>query len=356
MTVQPPAGMVTTRLADLDDARECDRLRDFVDEHPDGTPFHLPQWSAAIERGCGQHARYLIAEHHGKLVGVLPLTEMRSPLFGNAMVSAGFAVGGGALVRDAAALEPLVLAGWALAEDAGCGTMELRGGPCPGAQWHADSESYLGFVAALAGDDAAQLAAIPRKQRAEVRKALNGDLTVDFGRERALRRDHYAVYAESVRNLGTPVFPRALFDAVLDAFDDASDILIVRSEHRPVAAVLSLYWRGCVYPYWGGGVHAARALRANDRMYYALMCHARRKACDRFDFGRSKVGTGPAAFKKNWGFTPEPLTYWARASDGGEPRKINPLSPKYRLQVAAWKKLPLWLANRIGPPIARGLG
>jgi predicted N-acyltransferase len=119
---------------------------------------------------------------------------------------------------------------------------------------------------------------------------------------------HYAVYAQSVRNLGTPVFPRALFEAVLDAFGEDADILTVLADGQPVASVLSLYHRGAVMPYWGRNL-AARALRANDVMYYALMCHARRRGCDRFDFGRSKTDSGAYHFKRNWGFVPDPLAY-----------------------------------------------
>jgi Acetyltransferase (GNAT) domain len=121
--------------------------------------------------------------------------------------------------------------------------------------------------------------------------------------------------------------------------------------------VLSLYHGGTVMPYWGGGTADARTWRANDLMYYALMLHARKeKGCTRFDFGRSKTGTGPAAFKRNWGFEPQPLTYGKYAPDGQKPREINPLDPKYRLQVQLWQKLPLWLANMMGPMIAKGLG
>ena len=347
---------LTVRAADLADPNERARIIAFVEAHPHATPFHLPQWSIGVARGCGQRAQYLVAQNEeGASVGVLPLTETRSSLFGNAMVSAGFAVGGGVLATAPEAIRALVDHAWALSGQRKCDTLELRGGPCPGPDWHEDSDTYLGFARDLASDDEAQLTDIPRKQRAEVRKSLKSDLTVETGRDGALIRDHYAVYAESVRNLGTPVFPRALFTAMLDAFGEMADILLVRDGDRPVAAVLSLYWKGCVYPYWGGGVHEARGLRANELMYYALMCHARARGCTRFDFGRSKAGTGPAAYKKNWGFEPEPLTYWARARSG-EPRKINPLSPKYRLQVAMWKKLPLLVANRVGPLLSRGLG
>jgi FemAB-related protein (PEP-CTERM system-associated) len=188
-----------------------------------------------------------------------------------------------------------------------------------------------------------------------VRRGLGGGVTVEIGSAARDRTMHYAVYAQSVRNLGTPVFGRALFDAVLDRFGDDADILTVLDQGEPVASVLSLYHRGAVMPYWGGGVFAARALRANDVMYYRLMCHARTRGCDRFDFGRSKVETGAYNFKRNWGFAPQPLSYASWTADGVAPRDINPLSPRYRARIALWQKLPLAIANRLGPLIANGL-
>jgi FemAB-related protein (PEP-CTERM system-associated) len=348
---------VTVRAADLGDGTERARLAGFVSEHGEGTPFHLPAWSIAAARGCNQRPHYLVAEHaDGTLAGVLPLMEVHSPLFGRALVSSGFAVGGGVLAATPATVPALVDAAWSLAERLSCPTVELRGGADPGEEWHEDTHSYLGFVRPLAPTDDAELLAIPRKQRAEVRKALTGELDVVIGRSPEDSAVHHAIYAESVRNLGTPVFPHRLFTEVMREFGEAADILTVRHQGVGVASVLSLYWNATVYPYWGGGTHAARGLRANDRMYFALMSHARDRGCTRFDFGRSKAGTGPAAFKKNWGFEPRPLAYWTRTADGQAKREINPLSPKYRLQVELWQRLPLWLANRMGPFIARGLG
>ena len=338
---------VGIREADLRDANEAARLDAFVHAQPEATPFHLTGWSRAVARGCGQRARFLVAERaSGALAGVLPLTEMRSALFGRALVSAGFGVGGGVLGD---AVEPLAAGAVALAERLGCPSVELRGGPGP-ASWAVDDSTYLGFARPLGADDASDLAAIPRKQRAEVRRALTFDLDVEVGTDLPALAEHHRVYAESVRNLGTPVFPAALFRAVAKELD--ADVLTVRHEGRAVASVLSLYFNGTVYPFWGGGTAAARALRANDRMYLALMSHARARGQTRFDFGRSKAGTGAAAFKKNWGFSPEPLRYWRH----GEARAVNPLNPKYRLMVATWKRLPLPLATAFGPLLARGLG
>ncbi len=284
---------------------------------------------------------------------VLPLHEAHSPLFGRALVSTGFAVDGGVVGKADPAL---FAAAQELAVRLNCPSLELRGGPLPaGEGWHIKTESHAGFVKPLAADDEAQLLAVPRKQRAEVRRGLGHAMEVRVGTDVAARTMHYAVYSESVRNLGTPVFPRALFDAVLDGLGDDADILTVLHEGQPLASVLSLYHRGAVMPYWGGGVFAARTMRANDVMYYALMNHARSRGCDRFDFGRSKTDTGAYHFKRNWGFEPLPLSYACWTADGVAPRDINPLSPRYKAKIAAWQKLPLPLANRIGPLIARGL-
>lgn len=348
MTFQQVAAPVGVREADLRDDRECARLDAFVRDRG-GSPFHLTAWSRAVRHGCRQRARYLVAEHaDGRIAGVLPLTEMRSALFGRALVSAGFAVEGGVLGD---AVEPLASGAWELARRLGVPEVELRGGPVPRG-WAVDDATYLGFARPIAPDDEAELKAIPRKQRAEVRRSLGLDLDVATGSSPDMLAEHYRVYAESVRNLGTPVFPAALLRAVAQGMD--ADVLTVRHRGRAIASVLSLYANGIVYPYWGGGIREARALRANDRMYFALMAHARARGCSRFDFGRSKVGTGAAAFKKNWGFAAQPLAY-ARRTDGPA-RAVNPLDPRYTLMVAAWKRLPLPVANLVGPWIARGLG
>lgn len=340
------------RLAGPGDAA---RIARFVAACADATAFHRPEWWRAVEHACGHEAHVLLAESEGAIAALLPLHAVHSPLFGRALVSIGFAVDGG-VIGDPAHGGALAGAATRLAARLSCPSVELRGGPVPsGPGWHVKTDSHAGFVASLAADDDAQLAAIPRKQRAEVRKGLANAMTVRVGRDAADRAMHYAVYAESVRNLGTPVFPRALFDAVLDGFGADADILTVLADDRPVASVLSLYHRGAVMPYWGGGVFAARALRANDVMYYRLMCHARRLGCDRFDFGRSKTDSGAYHFKRNWGFTPQPLAYAHWTADGMAPRDVNPLSPRYRAKIALWQKLPLRVANALGPLIARGL-
>ena len=337
---------------------EAVQLDAFVARHPQSTPFHRPAWQAAVAAGSGNRALALVAEQADQLTGYLPLLEVHSPLFGRVMVSSGFGVSGGILVDAAGAEAPLFAALEELALRRSCPAIELRGGVLPVDRpgWKIRHDTHCGFVSDLQADDEVQLLAIPRKQRAEVRKGLVSELTIEIGTAARDRAAHYAVYAESVRNLGTPVFPRALFEQVLNSFGENADILTIREDSMPVASVLSLYHKGAVMPYWGGGTRAARRLRANDRMYFELMRHAHRRGCSQFDFGRSKTGSGAFDFKRNWGFEPQPLGYASWTAPGMDARDADPTSAKHASRIALWRKLPLTLANRLGPLIARGLG
>lgn len=323
----------------------------FVAAHPEATPFHRPAWLAAIERGCGAGAHLLVAESHGAIAGILPLSHVRSRLFGSALISAGFGVGGGILALHDCAAQALADAALALAEELDCPGIELRGGPVP-AGWRRAEGVYATFARPLDGDDEAILKSIPKRQRAEVRRGLANGLDIRQGRAPGDLAAHFRVYSEVMRNHGTPIFPPALFAQVAASFGEDADVLTAFHDGRPVASLLSIYFKGCVYPYWGGGAREARRLRATETLYYELMRRARARGCTRADFGRSKLGTGPYQFKKIWGFEPSPLVY----ATHGPARDTNPLSAQYRLKVALWRKLPLALANRLGPPIARGLG
>lgn len=341
------------RLADLSDSRERERIGAFVREHR-GAVFHRPLWLLAVERGTGQRGAGIVTEQLGAITGWLPLSEVRSPLFGKALVSSGFGVSGGVLAENEEAAKALVQAAQDHALDRGYGSVELRGGKVPSG-WTPIEGKHSGFERSLAEDDEAELLAIPRKARAEVRKGLKNGLTVKIGRDPADLAAHYRVYSQSVRNLGTPVFPKGLFRAMIEAFGEGADILTVERDGKPLSSVLSFYHNGAVMPFWGGGTHSARGARANELMYYELMLHARRKGMERFDFGRSKTGSGPFNFKKNWGFRPEPLVYSSWSAPGHAVRDVDPNSAAYARKIDLWKKLPLPIANLVGPFIARGL-
>ncbi len=328
----------------------------FVAAHPDGTFFHRAAWREVIERAFGHQCHYMMAWRDGVVVGVLPLGLQSSLLFGKSLISVPMCVYGGPLAVDAQAHAVLQAEALALMQRLGVRVMEWRTRE-PAAADSPDfavrDDLYATFRKPISESDDANLKAIPRKQRAMVRKGIDRGLTalVHHDTDRL-----HAVYAESVRNLGTPVFSRRYFAIMAEVFGDDLDILTVQENGQDRAAVLNFYWRDEVLPYYGGGTAAARGCYANDFMYWEVMRHAAARGCRLFDFGRSKAGTGAFSFKKNWGFAPAPLPYRYFLAPGAEIPNNNPLNPKYRLFIAAWKKLPLPLANILGPPIVRGLG
>jgi FemAB-related protein (PEP-CTERM system-associated) len=325
----------------------------FVRDQPQATAFHLSAWGRAIEKTFGHKAYYLAAVRGQDMLGILPLIHVKSRLFGQSLVSNAFAVYGGPVAVSDDAHAVLDGAAWSLAEKFGIKTLEYRNQQRLRPEWVSKSETYATFKRGLTPSSDENLKAIPRKQRAEVRKSLDKNLNVLVDRN---ADRHFAVYAESVRNLGTPVFPKSLFRNLLEAYGEEANVLTVMHDGKAVSSVLSLYFRDEVLPYYGGGIEQARDLRGNDHMYWMLMEHAKERGCTSFDFGRSKLGTGAFAFKKNWGFEPAPLHYEFKLAPGGEVPDINPLNPKYKAMVAIWQRLPLPLANLMGPFVSRALG
>lgn len=344
---------VCYRRAEPRDAAAWD---EFVHGHPEATFFHRFAWAEILIMGFGHRAHFLLAERDGQICGVLPLMQVKTLLFGHALVSLPFAVYGGPIGVDDQTVQGLAEAALTLQRALGAPVCAFRSRsalPLDPAQFAAPDPLYFTFRKALAapGDDL--LKSIPRKQRAVVRKAIEHGLTSQIDQS---VEPFFSLYAESVHHLGTPVFSRRYVRCLLAAFGKDVEILTVRHGDQPVCAVLSFMFRDEVLPYYAGGGTAARGVGGHDFMYWALMHHGIDRGLGQFDFGRSKTGTGAFAFKKNWGFTPEPLPYRFALAPGAEIPENNPLNPKYRALIAVWKRLPRPVVNRIGPAIIRGLG
>ncbi len=326
----------------------------FVEGAREATFFHRLAWRRAVERGLGHPCPYLAAWRDGRIVGVLPLTHVKSKLFGNALLSAGFAVYGGIVADDAAAARALAEEAARLGRALGVDYVELRQMNPGAAGWPAKPDLYVTFTRTLAPKADANLKAIPRKKRADLRKALDDKrLRVEVGGAFDV---FYRVYSESVRNLGTPVLPKSFYRAILAECGPAAELSCVYGPTGPVAALMTFYFRDRTMPYYGGATPAARLLHAYDLLYWRAMERAVAKNAPIFDFGRSKRGTGSYDYKTYWGFEPEPLPYECHLIAQQEMPEINPLNPKYRLMIATWQRLPLAVANALGPWVARQLG
>ena len=329
-----------------------DRWDAFVKKAPQATFFHLSNWHGIIETSLGHRCHYLYAEHAGEVSGILPLAEIKSRLFGHALISTPFCVYGGAVARDLDTEAQLTRAAARLAEELRVDYLELRNRESGCTSWPV-KDLYVSFRKPIQPDHAANFQAIPRKQRAMVRKGLDAGLQA---RHAGSLAEFYRVYAESVRNLGTPVLSKRYYASLKQTFGEDCEITLVRHQGEPVAAVMSFYFRDEVHPYYGGSVARGRDLKANDFMYWAVMQRAVERGARLFDFGRSKRDTGSYHFKKHWGFEPEPLPYTYYLVRAGEVPNISPTNRKYSLFIKAWQRLPLPVSCALGPWLARDLG
>ena len=324
----------------------------FVASRPDSTFFHLSGWREVIKRSFGHACPYLVARDGGALSAVMPLTEINSRLFGHFLIGNGFCVGGGPLAANDAALAAVLDEAGQLGRARKVGYIELRDCAVAGPDWQARGDLYAGFAGPIARDEADNLKQIPRKQRAVVRKALEQGFTISIERK---IQPFFDLYARTLRDHGTPILPRRFYENLLTVFGDACEILTVSKDGVPTSSVLSFFYRDQVLPYYTGSLVEARRSGANDMMYWALMRRAVERGATIFDFGRSKVGTGPYSFKSNWGFTPRPITHQYLLLGRDSLPNLNPTNPRYAKLIAAWQRLPVPVANAISPFISRSL-
>jgi FemAB-related protein (PEP-CTERM system-associated) len=345
--------MVKVERIAVGDARAAAGWDQFVRGCATASFCHLSGWGRALESVFGHETHYLQAVQDGRVSGVLPLAHVKSRLFGNALTSLPFCVYGGVAAADAASASALVDAADALARRLAVPHLELRHTTRQQPDWP-EQDLYVTFRKAIVADDEANMNAIPRKQRAMVRKGIKNGLSshLDDGVD-----DFFALYSRNVLRHGTPALPRRWFEALRREFGADCEVLTVRSaQGQRLSSVLTFYFRDEVLPYYAGDDEAARGLAANDFKYWELMRHAAARGSRLFDYGRSKRGTGPFDFKKNWGFEPQPLHYEYRLYTRDTVPQNNPTNAKYRLMIEAWRRLPLGVANWLGPMVVRSLG
>ncbi len=317
----------------------------FVQNHAEGSFFHLAAWKDIAEDVFRFPCFYLQARRGSEIKGILPMALVRRPFFGAAMISMPLCVYGGALAENDEIKRELEDEAAHRAKMLGAGYLELRNRTQSRADWPS-SDMFCTFRRILSADHEQNLKAIPRKQRAEVRRGMAAGLKTTHDHNADI---FFRVYSESVRNLGTPVFPKKYVQALIKTFGSNCEITTVARDGNALASVLGFYFRDEVLPYYGGGRAAARDCGAYPYMYWEVM----RRAVDRgirvFDYGRSVRGSGAFAFKKNYGFEPQPLAYQYCMLGANTLPDMKPDSPRNKMITLAWKHLPLPVANKVGP-------
>ncbi|NMP33068.1 FemAB family PEP-CTERM system-associated protein [Thalassotalea sp. M1531] len=326
---------------------------DYVRSHSEGSFFHLSAWQKVVDEVFGHDCYFLYAKNEHGIVGVLPLVEVKSSLFGHALVSTPFCVYGGVVADNQEVKSALEAYACELAEQLQVDYLELR-------YRHEQQNNFIlkqahsTFGCEIADSAEDILANVKKKQRAVIRHSLKNELLYSHDHN---IDDFYHLLSISYRNLGTPIFTKQYFASLIKHFQQDVDITTIKDKDNKLSnAVMNFYFNDQVLPYYGGGDANARALKSADFMYYQVLCHASEKGCKWYDFGRSKNGSGPYKYKKNWGMQPELLHYYYHLVNAKDLPNLSPNNPKYKLFIRMWQKLPLSISQWIGPFLSKYLG
>jgi FemAB-related protein (PEP-CTERM system-associated) len=322
----------------------------FVSASPSGTLCHLTAWSRVVEKTLGHTTHALAAWRGNDICGVLPISHVRNPIFGDCLVSMPLAVYGGVCADDADTAKALLDAGAELGGRLRVKYLELRNAEEPFPSNLPGRELYVTFVQDLSPGPEKLLQSLPRDTRYMIRKSLKAGLEWC---EDATLDEFYELYAGSVHRLGTPVFSRSLFTYLSEEFRGQTRLFGVRKNGKVVASVLSFYFRDRVMPYYAGSLPEYNRDGVNNFMYWKLMEQSCQEGIRIFDFGRSKKGTGAFQFKSSWGMAVRDLPYKYQLHTAKEVPHLSPVDPKFQAPVAAWKRLPYPLTKVLGPVVLR---
>jgi FemAB-related protein (PEP-CTERM system-associated) len=349
---EPAPQPVTIRRYSLQDAGRWD---DYVRRADGASLSHLAGWERVINQTWGYRSCSMYAERGGTLVGLLPLFHVRSRLFGSMLVSTPAAIYGGPLADDYEARLALVAEAMRLATELQVDYLELRNSQedqvvSNSTFWR--KHLYVTFERPIDADEEALLRSYPKKIRYSIRQGLKSGLCSEFGRFELLD-EFYEVFATNMRNLGTPVYPKRLFAELLTQFPVSCDIMLIRHGGQTAGGSFNFYFREVVLPHYACAYSNMHHTGVSAFMYWELMRQAAARGATRFDFGRSKRGSGSWHFKRGWRMAERPLPYCYYGVRATSMPELNPMNPKFSLLIKTWQQLPVGLTKLIGPMVVK---
>ena len=345
--------MVSESVVTVATAAERDPWERYVGSYVRATHYHQFGWGELIRQVFGHQVPYFIARNAGVVTGVLPTVRLKSRLFGDYLVSMPYFNYGGVLANDNVTAGRLLDAAADYAAAAGLDHFEVRHTDPMRPTWPARADKVCMHLP-LPDDEETLFKNLGSKLRAQIRRPeKEGACARDGGAE--LLDDFYTVFSRNMRDLGTPVYGRRFFSAMLAAWPQDTRIMVVHLGEVPVAAAFLIGYRERLEIPWASSLREYNRYGVNMMLYAEVLKYAIRNGYQVFDFGRSTVDAGTYKFKKQWGAQPQPLHWEYWLPDGAALPELRPDSPKFRLAVSAWQRLPVRLANWIGPSIVKNL-
>ena len=325
---------------------------DYILKSPQGSIYHLSNWKHLIKNVFGHETYLLTIKNNDNITAALPLVRLKSALFGDSLVSMPYFNYGGVIADSPEAETQLLDQAVQLAKELGVSHIEYRDTqPREGMPVKADK---ITMTLPLAPSHDEQWATFSSKLRAQIRRPMKEGVEIQSGSLDQLD-DFYTVFSRNMRDLGTPVYPKQFFKEILDRFSKNCHIIVVRHQNQPIAAGFLIGYKNQLEIPWASSLREFNRISPNMALYWESLKYAIDQGYTSFDFGRCSRGSGTYKFKKQWGAQEKPFYWHYWLKDGGPLPEINPKNPKYQFAIRAWQKLPLPIANWLGPKIVKNI-
>jgi serine/alanine adding enzyme len=327
----------------------------FVINYKDSSLYHLSSWRKIIKNVFGHDSYYLCNKNDlGNITAVLPLIHLKSSIFGSFLVSMPYFNYGGCLANNVSDRVLLHERAIEIAKKVSASHIEFRDVGEIGILDMPERTDKVSMRLGLPDEVDKLWASLGSKLRSQIKRPLRENPVVKTGGADLLN-DFYKVFARNMRDLGTPVYSKVFFMEILKAFEGSCHLVVVYKDNSPVAAGFLIGYKGMMEIPWASSLREFNKYGFNMLMYWEALKLSIEKSCHVFDFGRSSKDSGTFRFKKQWGSSPVQMSWHYWKKDGGGIPMLNPSNPKYKLAINMWKRLPVPIANQIGPLIVKNL-
>jgi len=327
----------------------------YVAKHEQASVYHLTAWKTLIEQTFGHQCDYFYALNaQGECCGILPSVNLNSRLFGNYIVSMPYFNYGGALADNPQIIELLNEQLQQLAQQRQVSHIQYREQAPRSDSALKVSTDKVNMILALPESADALGKMIGSKRRSQIKRPIREGVTHQVGGAELLN-DFYQVFCQNMRDLGTPVYSKAFFQAILNTFAQQCTLVLVYWQGKPVSAGFLIRYRDRLEIPWASTLNYANRISVNMYLYWQILSHAIETGCTEFDFGRSTIDQGTYKFKKQWGAEPQQCYWYYWLTEQGELPNLSPSNKKFELAIKIWQKLPLMVTNRLGPLLVKNL-
>jgi serine/alanine adding enzyme len=350
-----PSDVQIEELGRSEIATRADQWQELWQRHSPMALSRHAAWLQILDKSLQQQPYLLVAKREGQTIGLLPLSFVKSKLFGKFLVSLPYLNTAGVMTSDADAATKLIDSAVQLADRLDVRYLELRHeARYEHPKLNSELTSKLHMRLNLPAMKDELWDSFAPKVRNQIRKGESHSLSINWGTSQQHLQAFYEVFSRNMRDLGTPVYPQRLFAEIVANFPDRTEFCIANQGNQPIAAALLLHGQGITEVPSASSLREFNTLNANMLMYWQLLQRAIERGQQTFDFGRSSTDSNTYRFKKQWGSKPSPAV-WQYYLRQGDVSSMRPDSSRNQRLIRIWQRLPVWLTRQLGPLVVRGI-